>query len=87
MTSFEARDLGEAKHYLGIKITRDRGSRDHQTQPGADDYRAGSQVRPFRWEGKECTSQSLNQTQYRGGRANLIKANILTVSLWAVCCT
>ena len=27
MTSFEARDLGEAKHYLGIKITRDRGSR------------------------------------------------------------
>ena len=28
MTSFEARRLlGEAKHYLGIKITRDRGSR------------------------------------------------------------
>jgi hypothetical protein len=27
MTSFEARDLGEPEHYLGIKITRDRGSK------------------------------------------------------------
>ncbi len=26
MSTFEARDLGEAQHYLGIKITRDRGS-------------------------------------------------------------